>query len=75
MKTLVDEITGRKDFPIFNGSDENICKWINLNLDSMKALNEPHSCEAQLIDGILLISGDEDLRELRIIEVDFIEVD
>ena len=74
MKTLVDEMTGRKDFPVFNGSDENICKWVNSNIDSMEGLNEPHSCTAELIDGTICIIGDEDLRELRIVRVETIDV-
>ena len=75
MRTLVDEITGRKDFPVFNGSNEGICNWINLNMDSITVLNEPHSCDASLEDEFIIISGDEDSRELRIVNLEFIEVD
>lgn len=75
MKTLVDEISGRKDLPIFNGSNEGICDWVNLNLESITALNEPHSCSAMLEDEFIIISGDEDSKELRIVQVNAIDVD
>ncbi len=75
MITLVDDITGRKDFPLFKGSKEGICEWINLNLESIAILNEPHSCCATLEGEFIFISGDEDSRELKIINAEFIDLD
>jgi hypothetical protein len=74
MKTLMDDITGRKDLPIFKGSNEDICKWVNLNIDSIDCLNEPSSCDAYIDGESIFISGDEDYKQFNIIEVDFIKV-
>jgi hypothetical protein len=75
MKTLVDEISGRKDLPIFKGSNEGIRNWVELHIDQLEQLREPHSCEVLLDEDSIIISGDEDLREFRIVEVNAIDVE
>jgi len=75
MKTLINEINGRKDFPIFEGTNEEIFWWVKMNLD-MFSLNELHSCETNFFpsENLILISGDEDYRMLRIVYVEIINL-
>ena len=75
MKELIDEITGRKDLPIFKGSNDSIRNWIYLHIDQIEQLNEPFSCDVLLDGDNIIISGDEDYRELKIIEAEFLELD
>tara|TARA_R110000851_G_scaffold142964_1_gene281785 strand:+ start:1218 stop:1439 length:222 start_codon:yes stop_codon:yes gene_type:complete len=73
MKTLVNEINGRKDFPIFEGTNEKILEWVEMNLD-MFDLNEEHSCNAGLFKDEIVISGDEDSKIFEIIKVETIKL-
>ena len=75
MKTLVSDITGRKDFPIFNGTNQQIKSWLETEINSLD-LNEPHSCSILMddSDNNIEISGDEDLMILRIEEVKIINL-
>jgi translation initiation factor 1 (eIF-1/SUI1) len=73
MKTLVNEINGRKDFPIFEGTNEKILEWVEMNLD-MFGLNEEHSCTASLFEDEIEISGDEDLKIFKIVKVETIKL-
>ena len=75
MKTLVDEISGRKDFPIFEGTNEQISKWVEMNLDAFN-LNEERSCQVWLDEPLNLIeiSGDEDCRVFEIIKVETVKL-
>ena len=74
MKTIVNEITGRKDFPIFNGTNEQIAKWFNDNFFDFVEINEEFSCNVSLEGNELTISGDEDFHSLRIIDVKIIDL-
>ena len=71
MKVIVDEIRGRKDFPILDGTNKQILKWLKLNVDRLE-LNEEHSCEFKLDENNVFVVGDEDSRHYRIINVDVI---
>ena len=77
MKTLVDEISGRKDLPIFEGTNEQILNWVRLNLD-MFNLNESRSCWAELIpfenENAIEIYGDEDCKIFKIVNVEPIKL-
>lgn len=74
MKTLVNEISGRKDFPIFKGTNQQIFNWVKNNLEALD-LNEAFSCDFELTEfGEILIFGDEDSKTLRIINVEIIEL-
>jgi len=75
MKTLLNEINGRKDFPIFEATDKNIAQWVRENLELFD-LNEAHSCKVFLhpIDKTIEISGDEDLVIFKIIDVKIIVI-
>lgn len=75
MKTLVDEISGRKDFPIFEGTNEQISKWVEMNLDVFN-LNEEHSCQVWFdeLSNTIEISGDEDFKVFEIIKVETIKL-
>lgn len=73
MKTLVNKINGRKDFPIFEGTNEQILEWVEMNLD-MFELNEARSCEVFLFKDEIEISGDEDLKIFEIIKVETIKL-
>ena len=72
MKQLVNEITGRKDFPAFNGTNEQIRNWIESNLDRFD-LNEGWSCSVELEDNKITIDGDEDLHLFVIEDLDIIK--
>lgn len=84
MKTIVNETTGRKDFPIFDGNRMQIFEWVKNNLFEFEnygiEVNEPHSCSVKLHSAntqqhnLIEISGDEDLISLRIVEVDVINL-
>lgn len=73
MKTLVNEISGRKDFPIFEGTNEQIKDWVEKNLDLFD-LNEGYSCLVSLDGDEISISGDEDWQEYRIIDVETVKL-
>ena len=74
MRTLVDEINGRKDFPVFDGTDEQILGWIKENLDQFE-LEEEFSCDVKIDeDGDITIRGDEDSMFFRIIDVEVIKL-
>ena len=74
MKTLIGDISGRKDFPVFDGSNEGICEWVNVNIDSIDSLNESRSCIAYLEGECIFISGDEDYKQFNIITIEAIRV-
>lgn len=75
MKTLVDEISGRKDFPIFEGTNEQILEWVEMNLDAFN-LNEERSCQVSFDESpnLIVIYGDEDLKVFEIIKVETIKL-
>lgn len=76
MKTIVNEINGRKDFPIFEGTDEQVVEWVKNNSDEFN-LNEEHSCKVlfEKEDRTITISGDEDLEIYRILDVSTIKLE
>ena len=75
MKTLLEDISRRKDFPIFEGTNEQISKWVEMNLDVFN-LNEKSSCQVWLDKPLntIEISGDEDFKILEIIKVETIKL-
>lgn len=73
MKTIVNEINGRKDFPIFDGTNEQIFNWMNQNIDALD-LSEPYSCDVSIDGDIVAVSGDEDYVVFRIIDVKIIKL-
>ena len=75
MKTLLEDISGRKDFPIFEGTNEQISKWVEMNLDVFN-LNEEHSCQVWFDEpsNTIEISGDEDAKVFEIIKVETIKL-
>lgn len=68
MKTIVSVITGRKDFPIFKGSDEDIIKHLSEN--------EWQMCDvAVLSDGSIEVKDECQERDnFEIVNVEFIEL-
>lgn len=75
MRTLVNEINGRKDFPIFKGTNEKLVNWVRNNLDLFE-LNESWSCSVTFDseDCEILILGDEDYLLLKIIDAEIINL-
>ena len=76
MKTIVNEITGRKEFPIFKGTNEQIFNWVEYHLEELE-LNESWSCSAQWNNDNkteIFIRGDEDFELFRIIDVKIIKL-
>ena len=73
MKKLVDWIHGELKGLIFEGTNEQIAEWIGKNLNKFN-LNEEWSCGVTLEGSKIWISGDEDLREIEIKEVEAIKL-
>lgn len=73
MKTLENIVSGRKDFPIFEGANEQILEWVDINLTDFD-LEEYWSCTVSLIGNTITINGDEDYALYKIIEVQSIQL-
>lgn len=50
-----------------------IVAWVNANLDKLD-LNEAYSCEASLHNNKIVVSGDEDLKELELVLLDNVAI-
>lgn len=76
MKTIVNEITGRKEFPIFKGTNEQIFNWVSYNSEELN-LNEHWKCSVKWNNEDkteILISGKEDYVVFKIIDVKIIDL-
>lgn len=74
MKVLLDD--GINTGIVFKAgtTNEEICKWVGNNL-GFTSLNEAHSCEAtldEMQEDVIVISGDEDRKEIDILPFTFI---
>lgn len=72
MKTLVNTITGSKDFPAFDGTPQQIKVWLESNFEHYINLNDAHSCGVGLEDNTITIYGDEDYKEFEIVDFEII---
>ena len=50
----------------FKGTEEQICKYLEDNVDQIRQLNEVHSCEFSYAEGMIYIEGDEDWHEITV---------
>lgn len=60
------------------GLDAKILSWVLTQLqtgtDNIFNLNEAHSCSPFISDNILTISGDEDLKEFKIVDLESVAI-
>ena len=72
MKTLVNTMTGSKDFPVFDGTPQQIKVWFESNFEHYINLNEAYSCGVDLENSTIIISGDEDYQEFEIVDLEIV---